>query len=92
MPTATRGLCDGGVALDSAERRGAREPRPDQQAKIELELPDLIRAWMHRHKVRSLASAAARLGIQYHTFRNWSLGTRCPDGFTFKALFARLLE
>ena len=87
----------------NAARSRAPEPRPDQQAKIEplmkpddctgdLELPDLIRAWMHRHKVRSLAAAARHLGVHYHTFRNWSLGTRPPGGFRTQGLVTRLLE
>jgi len=56
------------------------------------ELPDLIRAWMHRHKVRSIAAAADHLDVPYHTLRSWSLGTRRPGGFILQTLVTRLLE
>jgi hypothetical protein len=87
-----------------AVRSGAPEQRPDQQAKIgpltmlpdsagEM-VPHLIRAWMDRHRVESLADAAkklvADLDVQYPTFLNWFHGRSRPRGLTLRALFDRL--
>jgi len=80
--------------LSKIAHRAEHEPlaQGHQSAGSGPELPVLIRAWMHRHNLRSLVAAADKLGVPYHTFRSWSLGVRRPPGFMLQALHARLLE